>query len=329
MVVIGSRNLDFCDLDGMQVHQGFHGSYWTYINFSSCRDIAFINSEMAFVTFHNCPMERFVCQQSKLQDFYFEQTDVNELRLENSFIYKMGFKDSNITPFIQNTELREVKFQPKKGFSPSAIATTYRLFRSAYQSNGLRQEASECYYKERVFERKSYFHPYTIDNKKFQGLVSGGRLSVVLDSYKKGIYQISNLPRETGKVLISKIKMHTFPQYFIPLLKYRLKWLVSAFESVLWGYGERPFRILLVALVLISAYAGMYNMADWVNDQGYTYKLGSWDSFYFSVVTFTTLGYGDITPKTQLLQILAGSEALLGAFSMGLIVAGFSNRSRY
>lgn len=331
MVVVGSRNLDFCNLDGLLVTGDFHGSYWSYINYSSCREISFVNisQTMAFVTFHNCSIEKFLCKNSKLQDFYFEQTNVIEFRLENSFIYRMGFKDSNITPFIQNTELREVNFQPKKDFSPSAIATTYRLFRAAYQSNGLRQEASECYYKERVFERKSYFHPYTRDDKKFQGIVNGGRISKVLDAYDKGLFQTSDLPREIGKVLLSKIKMHTHPKYIIPLMKYRLKWLASLFESVLWGYGERPSRIIMVALTIISIYAGIYNLVEWKDDKGCFYQLNMIDSTYFSVVTFTTLGYGDITPKTELLKFLAGTEALLGAFSMGLIVAGFSNRSRY
>ncbi|MGC5809078.1 potassium channel family protein [Ralstonia pseudosolanacearum] len=329
LVQIGSRNLDFCDLDGLQIMQGFHGSYWAYINYSSCRDVAFIGAEMAFVTFHNCPMDKLICQKSKLQDIYFDKTDVNELRLSDSFIFRMEFTDSNVTPFIQNTELREVKFHPKKGAAPSAIATTYRLLRAAYQSNGLRQEASECYYKERVFERKSYFHPYLIDNKKFQGVLHGGRFSVLMDLYNRGFHEKSDLPREIWKVLASKVKMHLLPRYFIPLMRSRFKWLASSIECLLWGYGERPSRILLIALTLIISYAGLYNLVEWLDDKGNAIQIDLWDSIYFSVVTFTTLGYGDIAPKTHLLKFLAGSEALCGAFTIGLIVAGFSNRSRY
>jgi len=113
------------------------------------------------------------------------------------------------------------------------------------------------------------------------------------------------------------------------LLKFRLKWLVSAVEFVLWGYGEKPSRILLAVLFFISTYAAAYYFSGWIDEKGNPFRLDCWDSIYFSVVTFTTLGYGDITPKTHLLKFLAGSEAILGAFSMGLIVAGFSNRSRY
>jgi len=112
-------------------------------------------------------------------------------------------------------------------------------------------------------------------------------------------------------------------------MRSRFKWLVSSIECLLWGYGERPSRILLIALTLILSYAGLYNLVEWLDDKGNVIQMTPWDGVYFSVVTFTTLGYGDITPKTNLLKFLAGSEALCGAFAMGLIVAGFSNRSRY
>ncbi|MES0073609.1 ion channel [Mesorhizobium sp. M0058] len=36
------------------------------------------------------------------------------------------------------------------------------------------------------------------------------------------------------------------------------------------------------------------------------------DAFYFTAVTFTTLGYGDITPTTEIGRVVIGLEALLG-----------------
>ena len=57
--------------------------------------------------------------------------------------------------------------------------------------------------------------------------------------------------------------------------------------------------------------------------------IGAFDSGYFSVVTFTTLGFGDIVPKTALMKVLCGSEAMLGALTISLMVAGFANKSKY
>lgn len=43
-------------------------------------------------------------------------------------------------------------------------------------------------------------------------------------------------------------------------------------------------------------------------------------SLYFSVVTFATLGYGDIQPIGTVARFLAGIEALLGALLAALLV---------
>jgi flavodoxin len=49
------------------------------------------------------------------------------------------------------------------------------------------------------------------------------------------------------------------------------------------------------------------------------------ESLYFSVVTFTTLGYGDYHPK-QAYQTIAISEAFIGAFILAFFVVVVSRR---
>ena len=47
--------------------------------------------------------------------------------------------------------------------------------------------------------------------------------------------------------------------------------------------------------------------------------LGSFlNCLYFSVVTFTTLGYGDFQPAVGLSRFFASLEAIIGAFTMAL-----------
>lgn len=49
------------------------------------------------------------------------------------------------------------------------------------------------------------------------------------------------------------------------------------------------------------------------------------NAVYFSIVTFTTLGYGDIT-ATPGMQWLSASEAVLGAALMSLFIVALSRK---
>jgi len=46
-----------------------------------------------------------------------------------------------------------------------------------------------------------------------------------------------------------------------------------------------------------------------------------WDYIYYSFVTLTTLGYGDITPSMPIIRSLAYLEAICGQFYLAILVA--------
>lgn len=50
------------------------------------------------------------------------------------------------------------------------------------------------------------------------------------------------------------------------------------------------------------------------------------ESLYFSISTITTLGYGDITPNTNVGKIMASVEALLGIALLGLFLNALSHK---
>ena len=56
--------------------------------------------------------------------------------------------------------------------------------------------------------------------------------------------------------------------------------------------------------------------------------LGSFlNCLYFSVVTFTTLGYGDFQPAVGLSRFVVSLEAIIGAITMALFVYTFARRT--
>jgi len=105
-----------------------------------------------------------------------------------------------------------------------------------------------------------------------------------------------------------------------------LRWATSAFLNLVSGYGERPQRTVLAALAVVVASAFLYPALGGLRDGSTVVTYGTdptralADGFYFSVVTFTTLGYGDIEPVGTLARALSGLEALAGAFLVALFV---------
>ncbi len=89
-------------------------------------------------------------------------------------------------------------------------------------------------------------------------------------------------------------------------------------------YGESPLRVAISAIVVITACA----MAYWflgINDgEKPVHSIAT--SFYFSVVTFTTLGYGDYSPMPGIARLISSIEAITGLFLTSLFLVTFVRR---
>jgi hypothetical protein len=105
------------------------------------------------------------------------------------------------------------------------------------------------------------------------------------------------------------------------------------FEQTRIGLSEIVAALtayLQIALVFSFIFGGVAELAD-----GDFFRNGisgqAGDFTYFSVVTLTTLGYGDFSPATNIGRSLAMSEALLGQIFLIVLVAylvGMLGRSR-
>jgi hypothetical protein len=129
-------------------------------------------------------------------------------------------------------------------------------------------------------------------------------------------------------------------------------WIVSGFWNMIYGYGEKPGNVVITAVAIIIFFALSFSVIGIGNPEiielkGTAIHQNSGnivnlalkgflknssirnfpDSFYFSLITFTTLGYGDFRPLEGIGRILAGSEAFIGAFMMALFVYTFARRT--
>jgi hypothetical protein len=85
----------------------------------------------------------------------------------------------------------------------------------------------------------------------------------------------------------------------------------------------RPLAVGFLYLLLIPAFGVVY----YLNPFFWQEPLTLIQSLYFSVVTITTLGYGDITPQTESARILTALEACLGIVTIGLFLNAVARRS--
>ena len=114
--------------------------------------------------------------------------------------------------------------------------------------------------------------------------------------------------------------------------KYSGKRVLSKLVDLFCGYGEEPSRVVIFSLLIILTFSLIYfslGITDGANTIQFSSDLSLFENLknityttYFSVVTFTTLGYGDLTP-TGWARSFAAIEAFLGSFTLALFVVVF------
>ena len=122
----------------------------------------------------------------------------------------------------------------------------------------------------------------------------------------------------------------------------QLEFFQRQFQNVFYrgfcGYGEKPFNVVLISIITMFAFAISYfyngieiNGTDIIN---YRFSLNFFDfswvndflwSFYTSIITFTTLGYGDVHP-VGLSRVFASIESLIGIFMTALFIFVFTRK---
>jgi hypothetical protein len=140
-------------------------------------------------------------------------------------------------------------------------------------------------------------------------------------SEQEGIFTLS------GKLIQKELTMRR-----MQMPKYSISRITSKFVDLFCGYGEDPLRIVGISILLIFFCAILYTFTG-LNYQGEHLAYSSLQtpmenfnfflsSLYYSVVTFTTLGYGDFTP-VGISRAIAAMEAFTGSFTIALFVVVF------
>jgi hypothetical protein len=99
------------------------------------------------------------------------------------------------------------------------------------------------------------------------------------------------------------------------------RWITSWLWRVTSNYGESPLRWFACTSFVITFFALSFYLTE---SAAPTSSL--FDNFYFSIVTFTSLGYGDIQPVGVFGRLLASLEVAAGLVFFGILLSFLTNR---
>ncbi len=98
------------------------------------------------------------------------------------------------------------------------------------------------------------------------------------------------------------------------------------FNFLTTGYGLKLYRVLLTLFFVVGLFSYInytFNELFFEPDMITTYT----DSLYFTLVTLTTVGYGDISPCTQIGKIAITIQVMIGIIVISLFLSSISSRA--
>jgi len=157
-----------------------------------------------------------------------------------------------------------------------------------------------------------------------------------LDLFEQSEEIYRNLRRVTESQGLFELSGHFFQREMVmrryQLPRYDSKRILSKLVDLFCGYGEDPSRVVIFSLITILSFALLFFLFGITDGSAQiSFEVANtwlenlnnfFNSLYFSVVTFTTLGYGDLSPAGWT-RAFAAIEAFIGSFTLALFVVVF------
>ena len=263
-------------------------------------------------------IEEIIADEVYKTKWNFGEEEINEYiqKIINKLFNKKSFRgifNENTLKFGNYIKERYMKF----------INFMFRLSGSSnnlYLAKAIYQSALDVY-----INLKNYFKEdgsydlsgrYFIGEFRVRGKIEKTNLRIIL---KKIILKINIFKRQRENV------KENFIYLIGRALKSLFSYLLNKILDLTSLYGEDPLRVILTAIGIIFFYAFLYLIKSGILSGTNENVKGFLNHLYFSIVTFTTLGYGDLRPAPHM-RIIAGTEAFLGAFILAYFVVTISRK---
>jgi uncharacterized protein YjbI with pentapeptide repeats len=283
-----NADLSECDFSNQHISQCvFKGSDLSYASFEA--------THMHRIDFENADMKGVSINESNLYQSHLDDADLPHAEIVDSYMHETEWRGANLEGAqIRDSDLRDADFTNAK---PHELRTTdIRLNEgtdfgriSSYESEGGEENLNKAIRVYRMYQR---------------------------------LLREASLPDEIRHF---RIRERECRRKLAMTEERYLDWF--KFEIQRWSsrYGESLQRVVGVSGIAIGAFALVYPLTGF-RDDGTLITYGSTElltamskGLYFSMMTFTTLGYGDIQP-VGFSQMFATVEAALGAILIALLV---------
>lgn len=327
--------------------------YFSTVRFK-CDILKFFFSESEKIIFHNCVFEKDVVMSAfKCNILVIENCTIKQTFELNNKIYSVkalglyetknlgqifiDWEDDNVKRSIStefNTVIDVKQVGRKRDFLKKANykekAYQYRLLKENFNILGQYEDEDKAYLEFKRCEMKSKIY----DNEKIPQRVIR-KTETSRRFFKHYLEQIT--------YIIDWIKF--FSSRPLKSLSYFLKLIIFDWTG---GFGTKPRNVFKAMIAVIAFFSLFYLFVPFVefnidspnnvhimscnNSATSTYNISTqevgnitkfFDSFYYSGITFLTIGYGDISPANHFTQVASVFEGFIGIFLMSYFTVSF------
>jgi len=269
-------------------------------------------------------LERKKLQNSNLSRTKLDYTNLNQVDFQNSFFQQSSFKNAEMvnSKFMNSSFYNSCLENVDLGFSNlEGSDLRYTNFTDA---NLFRTNLKKCEVNE-----QTEFDEYIIQEKDKDYKRAEEVYRNLKDLFKSnGLYEKAGKFYYRESVCNTKCFYECLEKMKLNYSKFKAfcYWIYRKSLGILMGYGEKPLRILIAWILVIALSSLSYFIfgIEYNCEKTLLSKIGN--SIYLSIVTFTTLGYGDIVPVGWG-KIIAATEATLGYILLSLFLVVFVRKA--
>ncbi|MEG2412147.1 pentapeptide repeat-containing protein [Clostridium sp.] len=289
------------------------------------QDCIFINcsfnecklSNMSFLAFYNCSLSDVKITNCKFSSLYIRESTLFNIVFKDSFMkgcnliknsyHEVKFiDDCNLMDCIikDTCDFMDIRFINERSYTKLNYGSYIGKFNYEKNQNCNRcnEDKSSCSCKYKLQSLNVSFSYMDFGEQYLRNHVSG--------KFGKCFYQ-------------SKIAFHK--------TLHGKKKLKSYLSNIVCGYGEKPYRSFIISLLIILIFAILY-MITGLETSGVLINVSTLEKnfsmynlikyiiycIHFSLVTFSTVGYGNLLPCNISGIILSSMEILMGIIMIGI-----------